>query len=179
MLFLALKPPCTFQSALSLRIAADCCVQIGLASPEIQGRYRSSMHPILGVLRGECFAFPVCYTTYCSAIEWPARVFVKQRRKKHTGNKTESSKVPADTKKMSRSIKLTAWKAQKEALVKKFKGDGWQPRKKLSPDALEMIRGLHREDPERNSTENLSNKFKGSPEAVRSILKSKCNFFYC
>ncbi|KIV97907.1 hypothetical protein PV10_01607 [Exophiala mesophila] len=64
------------------------------------------------------------------------------------------------------------WQVQKKALTKKFEG-GWNPRKKLSPDAVEGIRGLHAQDPEKYSTESLSEHFKVSAEAIRRILKSK------
>ena len=65
------------------------------------------------------------------------------------------------------------WQTQKNALEKKFGKTGWMPRKRLSPDALERIRSLHIQDPERNSTEILANQFEVSPEAIRRILKSR------
>ena len=68
---------------------------------------------------------------------------------------------------------LAPWKIQKLALEKKFGEAGWSPRKKLSPDALEEIRNLHSQDPERCSTEALAKQFEVSPEAIRRILKSK------
>lgn len=64
------------------------------------------------------------------------------------------------------------WAIQKNALKEKFK-DGWQPRKKLSPDAMDGIRGLHEQDPIKYSTELLAEQFQMSPEAIRRILKSK------
>ncbi|SPQ27276.1 5b5d540c-439b-4d71-866b-8314cb4ede48 [Thermothielavioides terrestris] len=63
---------------------------------------------------------------------------------------------------------------QKEALKKKFP-EGWNPRKKLSPDALVGIRMLHKQFPEEYTTEVLAQKFEVSPEAIRRILKSKWN----
>jgi hypothetical protein len=65
------------------------------------------------------------------------------------------------------------WQIQKRALKEKFAGDIWAPRKKLSPDALEGIRDLHVQDPEKYSTAALADHFKVSPEAIRRILKSK------
>ncbi|KAJ9608105.1 Required for respiratory growth protein 9 mitochondrial [Cladophialophora chaetospira] len=65
------------------------------------------------------------------------------------------------------------WQAQKGALENKFGDEGWNPRKRLSPDAMEGIRALHEEDPERWSTPVLAEHFKVSPEAIRRILKSK------
>ncbi|KAK4940788.1 Required for respiratory growth protein 9 mitochondrial [Elasticomyces elasticus] len=69
--------------------------------------------------------------------------------------------------------KSEPWQIQKQALEQKFGGDGWQPRKKLSPDTMEGIRTLHAEDPDRYSTPLLAEHFKVSPEAIRRILKSK------
>lgn len=65
------------------------------------------------------------------------------------------------------------WKRQKKALREKFGQEGWHPRKRLSPDALEGIRSLHNSDPEQYSTMVLSQHFQVSPEAIRRILKSR------
>ncbi|OGM45455.1 mitochondrion organization and biogenesis protein [Aspergillus bombycis] len=64
------------------------------------------------------------------------------------------------------------WQIQKDALKKKFK-DGWNPSKKLSPDALEGIRHLHAVAPDKFTTPVLAEQFQVSPEAIRRILKSK------
>lgn len=71
------------------------------------------------------------------------------------------------------SKKGEPWQIQKAALNRKFGDDGWQPRKKVSPDAMEGIRALHEQDPERWSTPVLADHFKISAEAIRRILKSK------
>ena len=63
------------------------------------------------------------------------------------------------------------WQVQKRALQSKFP-EGWNPRKKLSPDALEGIRALHRQFPETYTTATLARHFQVSPEAIRRILKS-------
>lgn len=68
--------------------------------------------------------------------------------------------------------KRDPWMTQKTALKDKFP-DGWSPRKKLSPDAMEGIRGLHQQDPNKYTTSVLAEQFKTSPEAIRRILKSK------
>jgi len=65
------------------------------------------------------------------------------------------------------------WQLQKEALKDKLGGSAWNPRKKLSPDAMEGIRHLHKMQPERFTTPVLAQHFKVSPEAIRRILKSK------
>lgn len=78
--------------------------------------------------------------------------------------------LDADTEQPIR--KREDWKIQKAALKEKFP-EGWQPRKKLSPDALAGIRALHEQFPEDYTTEVLANKFEVSPEAIRRILRSK------
>lgn len=65
------------------------------------------------------------------------------------------------------------WETQKKALKEKFGEQGWMPRKRLSPDALDGIRTLHAQYPETYSTPVLAQHFKVSPEAIRRILKSK------
>lgn len=64
------------------------------------------------------------------------------------------------------------WQIDKEALSKKFP-DGWNPRKRLSPDAITGIRALHAQMPERYDTQALSQEFGVTAEAIRRILKSK------
>lgn len=64
------------------------------------------------------------------------------------------------------------WQIQKSALQDKFQ-EGWNPRKKLSPDALEGIRAIHAQYPEKYTSEVLAAKFEVSVESIRRILKSK------
>ena len=66
-----------------------------------------------------------------------------------------------------------SWQTQKDALEHKFGSVGWRPRKRLSPDALEGIRSLNSQYPEKYTTPVLADQFQISPEAVRRILKSK------
>ena len=66
-----------------------------------------------------------------------------------------------------------SWQVQKKALLEKFGSSGWSPRKRLSPDALEGIRMLHSQSPEKYTTPVLAHHFQVSPEAIRRILKSK------
>jgi hypothetical protein len=70
-------------------------------------------------------------------------------------------------------LTIEPWQTQKAALEKKFGDEGWNPRKKLSPDAMDGIRALHDDDPERWSTPVLAEHFKVSAEAIRRILKSR------
>ena len=65
------------------------------------------------------------------------------------------------------------WQIQKQALAEKFGSSHWAPRKRLSPDALEGIRNLHAQYPEKYTTPELARQFAVSPEAIRRILKSK------
>ena len=65
------------------------------------------------------------------------------------------------------------WQTQKASLERKFGKQGWQPRKRLSPDTLEGIRALHNSDTGAYNTETLAKHFQITPEAIRRILKSK------
>jgi len=64
------------------------------------------------------------------------------------------------------------WQIQKAAIKEKFE-EGWNPRKRLSPDALEGIRAIHAQFPEQYTTSVLAAKFAVSPEVIRRILKSR------
>lgn len=90
--------------------------------------------------------------------------------------KSKSQKPPGMLQQLQQSQqkkkKREGWQIQKDALKGKFK-DGWNPTKKLSPDALDGIRHLHAMAPDRFTTSVLAGQFKVSPEAVRRILKSK------
>lgn len=97
---------------------------------------------------------------------------------KPAANESSDKKRSEAPRKSSLSIlskskkKKEPWQIQKEALKKKFK-EGWNPPKKLSPDALEGIRHLHAVAPDRFTTPVLAEQFQISPEAIRRILKSK------
>ena len=65
------------------------------------------------------------------------------------------------------------WQVLKDVLGSKFGDAGWQPRKKLSPDALDGIRALHAQYPAQFTTPVLAEKFEVSAEAIRRILKGK------
>jgi len=80
-----------------------------------------------------------------------------------TGESTSNAQPPQ---------KKEEWQVQKEALREKFP-EGWNPRKKLSPDALEGIRALHAQYPDMFTTQELAKRFEVSPEAIRRILRSK------
>lgn len=63
------------------------------------------------------------------------------------------------------------WKIEKANLYEKFKGAKWEPKKKLSPAALDGIRALHKSHPE-YTTNRLSQLFEVDPEAIKRVLKS-------
>ncbi|KAJ7927474.1 hypothetical protein B0H13DRAFT_1970536, partial [Mycena leptocephala] len=65
-----------------------------------------------------------------------------------------------------------AWQTHRAALKSAFPG-GWDPPRKLSREAMDGLRQLHRVDPERFTTPVLAERFRISPEAVRRILKSR------
>ena len=84
----------------------------------------------------------------------------------------KGGKAAGPVKQQEKKRKPEQWRNQKEALKNKFK-EGWNPMKKLSPDALEGIRHLHAMAPDKFTTPVLAQEFKVSPEAIRRILKSK------
>ncbi|KAK3315365.1 hypothetical protein B0H66DRAFT_343018 [Apodospora peruviana] len=91
-----------------------------------------------------------------------------------TKEKTASEKANAAAAFAAKQKKKTMedWQIQREALKKKFP-EGWNPRKKMSPDAMAGIRALHQQFPEDYTTDVLAKKFEMSPEAIRRILRSK------
>ncbi|GAM84399.1 hypothetical protein ANO11243_023930 [Dothideomycetidae sp. 11243] len=72
-----------------------------------------------------------------------------------------------------RSTPQEAWQVQKAALKSKFGEQAWNPRKRISPDAIAGVRSLHSSDPTVYSTERLAEYFQISPDAIRRILRSK------
>lgn len=95
-----------------------------------------------------------------------------QSRLLGTSRKPESG-VNGTNDSVNRVYAPLPWQVQKQALAEKFGSSGWAPRKRLSPDALEGIRSLHLQFPEKFTTPVLANHFQISPEAIRRILKSK------
>lgn len=101
------------------------------------------------------------------------RATAKSESKTTKENTTDKDKTKEKAKKAPKKPKkLEGWEIQKGALEKKFP-DGWNPAKRLSPDALDGIRHLHGTAPDRFTTAVLAEEFKVSPEAIRRILKSK------
>lgn len=96
------------------------------------------------------------------------------RKRKRLENPESSDTARTKTQRplKPKTKKPEGWQIQKTALQEKFK-DGWNPVKKLSPDALEGIRHLHSIAPDKFTTPVLAEQFEVSPEAIRRILKSK------
>ncbi|PNS16737.1 hypothetical protein CAC42_4701 [Sphaceloma murrayae] len=98
----------------------------------------------------------------------------KQERKAKAPARDDAKLKKAAEESPSNAGKIQEpWKVQKEALKQKFGEQGWQPRKRISPDAIAGVRSLHASDPATYSTGKLAEYFQISPEAVRRILKSK------
>jgi hypothetical protein len=95
-----------------------------------------------------------------------SRKFVQTRTKNDAEDDDEKPRYRPDRSQWQ------DWRVQKEKLKQKFP-EGWNPRKKLSPDALAGIRALNAQFPDIYTTTALADKFEVSPEAIRRILKSK------
>lgn len=67
---------------------------------------------------------------------------------------------------------LPEWQREKLALRAKFASAPWSPPKRISREAMDLVRSLARSDPDKYTTPVLADKFKTSPEAVRRILRS-------
>ncbi|KAJ7634746.1 hypothetical protein FB45DRAFT_473405 [Roridomyces roridus] len=65
-----------------------------------------------------------------------------------------------------------AWQTHRKTIQENFPA-GWNPPRKLSRDAMEGLRQLHRLNPQTFTTPVLAERFRISPEAVRRILKSR------
>lgn len=96
----------------------------------------------------------------------------KDRKDRKESDKEKDKKRDKANKLPKQPKKPEIWEIQKDALGKKFP-DGWNPAKRLSPDALDGIRHLNTTAPDRFTTAVLAEEFKVSPEAIRRILKSK------
>ncbi|CAG7931992.1 unnamed protein product [Penicillium olsonii] len=95
----------------------------------------------------------------------------REEKKRPRNWQEEKAKARQDFEKQKKR-KPENWQVQKAALKQKFTG-GWNPPKKLSPDALDGIRHLHAKAPEQFTTAVLAQEFEMSPEAIRRILKSR------
>lgn len=101
----------------------------------------------------------------------------RDKKPRHRAEKqTEKERIERQAAKAKirepRTDERPVWLKQKQALKQKFP-EGWRPPKRLSPDALEGIRVLHKQFPDMYTTEALADKFEVSPEAIRRILRAK------
>ncbi|PBP20331.1 mitochondrion organization and biogenesis protein [Diplocarpon rosae] len=64
------------------------------------------------------------------------------------------------------------WMKAKEKIKQKYP-EGYQPMKKLSPDAIAGIRALHAQMPDHYTVPLLSREFEVSPESIIRILRTK------
>ncbi|KAL8927155.1 MAG: hypothetical protein Q9172_001479 [Xanthocarpia lactea] len=139
-------------------------------SPETQLRSATSAHPSYSVSK---LSTHVISSACSPSLSAQGSVF----RKRESGpTDTRARSRPSASKRDERKppvIKREAWQIQKDAISSKFGSAGWTPRKRLSPDALEGIRALHAQFPNKYTTAVLANQFEVSAEAVRRILKSK------
>lgn len=81
----------------------------------------------------------------------------------------KSTRVPLGWRK---DQSLPPWKRQLYGLREKFDGESWNPKKKLSREAMEGIRLLKQHMPHMNSGD-IAKMFKIPTESVRRILKTK------
>ncbi|KAI9820643.1 MAG: Required for respiratory growth protein 9 mitochondrial [Pycnora praestabilis] len=111
----------------------------------------------------------------------PSSQSKRQRLSLDRDSERVASKTSPKFKVASKKVPLQAfkhgdretWQIQKSALLEKFGSQSWTPRKRLSPDALEGIRALNAQYPNKYTTPVLADQFKVSPDAIRRILKSK------
>lgn len=110
------------------------------------------------------------------------RLVLKSEEKRKERRIAKDTKVHEDIKRAQEEVEarererkknMEPWQSYKATLDKKFGDQGWQPRKRLSPDSLEGIRALHTSDPGTYTTPLLAQHFEISPESIRRILKSK------
>lgn len=108
-----------------------------------------------------------------SATEPAQKSRESSKKKKDRNHSDKEDKKAGNMKKLfEKKKKPEPWQIQKKALKKKFPA-GWNPPKRLSPDALDGIRHLHDTAPERFTTAVLAGQFKVSAEAIRRILKNR------
>jgi hypothetical protein len=68
---------------------------------------------------------------------------------------------------------IPEWKLRKAAIRTKINGERWNPPRKVSPDAQDLMRALNAEHPLEFTPNVLRKHFGISYESVRRILKSK------
>ncbi|KAF2154182.1 hypothetical protein K461DRAFT_123923 [Myriangium duriaei CBS 260.36] len=97
----------------------------------------------------------------------------KDRQEAAKKRKLEAAQREMKIKMQQRKAAKEPWQVQKAAIKDKLGDQTWNPRKRISPDAIAGVRSLHASDPNVYSTQRLAEYFQISPDAVRRILKSK------
>lgn len=95
----------------------------------------------------------------------------RERSPSFTGRERPPSMSKPLTKKATREPTPLAARLHREFMKRSFP-EGWSPPRKLSRQAMDGLRALHKHDPQTFSTPMLAEKFRISPEAVRRILRS-------
>lgn len=84
----------------------------------------------------------------------------------------EAQKAAEAEEAAARLKRAPEWKKHQVALREQFPS-GWAPPKRLSREAMDLVRTMHAANPSLYSTAALAAQFKVSPEAIRRILKSR------
>ncbi|GAA6024763.1 hypothetical protein JCM8202_001247 [Rhodotorula sphaerocarpa] len=95
-----------------------------------------------------------------------------RQREEEKRIKEEQQKREVEAAEAERLKNAPAWKKHRVALRQQFP-EGWAPPKRISREAMDLIRTMHVTNPDQYSTGALAQHFKVSPEAVRRILKSR------
>lgn len=97
-----------------------------------------------------------------------------KKRPASSSGETSSSKTPRIEEANQENKRETPaeFLKHRERMKERFP-EGWNPPRKLSREAMDGLRVLHKHDPATFSTPVLAERFHISPEAVRRILRSK------
>ncbi|AGO10281.1 AaceriABL175Cp [[Ashbya] aceris (nom. inval.)] len=101
-----------------------------------------------------------------------ARKLIQMVTESSLSKKELESGTPIETQVGKGDEDIPDWKKQKLALHKKFNGEHWNPKKKLSRDQQDAVRMLKSRYPTMTNSD-LADYFKVSPESIRRILKAK------
>jgi hypothetical protein len=84
-----------------------------------------------------------------------------------------AEELPVDDRQGPRGTPTPREHADHRQAMKTDFPEGWSPQRKVSREAMDAMRMMHRQYPEVFTTPTLAEKFCISPEAVRRILKSR------
>ncbi|GAA5874202.1 hypothetical protein JCM3774_006763 [Rhodotorula dairenensis] len=94
------------------------------------------------------------------------------RKREQEVAELKAAEAAAAAQAAARLKRAPEWKKHQVALREQFP-TGWAPPKRLSREAMDLVRTMHAANPDLYSTAALAAQFKVSPEAVRRILKSR------